>query len=137
VQRPFSSFPNGRAGVGLLLLRIVVAAFVISDVVQRVLDTPLHGFDIVGATLSTAAAVTTLIGLFTRASAAILAAAIASGLLPVHGPAQAVSTAPAAFGFANALILGLLGPGAFSVDAQLRGRREIVIARRAAAQNVR
>jgi hypothetical protein len=29
----------------------------------------------------------------------------------------------------NALILGLLGPGAFSVDAQLHGRREIVIAR--------
>lgn len=137
MQRPFSSFPNGRPGFGLLLLRIVLATSVIGDVVRRILDLPLHGFDIVSATLAAGSAVAILVGLFTPASAAVLAAAIAWCLLPIHGPAQAASTAPAALALADALVIGLIGPGAFSVDAQLRGRREIIIARRAAAQKTR
>jgi hypothetical protein len=128
VQRPFSSFPNGGPGAGLLLLRIVVAASVIGYVVPRALEMRVHGLDIAGATLSLAGAVTILVGLFTPASAAILAAAIAWGLLPIHGAGPAVSTAPAALALTDALVLGLLGPGAFSIDARLHGRREIIIA---------
>jgi uncharacterized membrane protein YphA (DoxX/SURF4 family) len=112
-----------------LLLRIVVAASVGGYVVRRALDMPLHGFDIVSATISIAGAVTILIGLFTPASAALLAAAIAWGLLPVHGLAPAVSTAPAALALTDVLVLGLLGPGAFSIDARLHGRREIIVTR--------
>jgi hypothetical protein len=98
VQRLFSSFPDGRAGAGLLILRITVAA---------------------GVVLQTESA----LALFVAAPlvAGFMTPAIAAGAAVIAMMADAPYVA------AIAIALALLGPGAFSVDARLFGRREIVI----------
>lgn len=101
MQRLFSSFPDGRPGAGLLILRITVAA---GMVVQT------------GSALALFVAVPLAAGFMTPAAAAV-AAAMA---LLYDAPSIA----------AIAVALALLGPGAFSVDARLFGRREIVIEER-------
>lgn len=99
MQRLFSSFPDGRAGAGLLILRITVAAGIL---VQT------------GSAMALVVAVPLVAGFMTPA-AAVVAAAIA---LLYDAPSVVAAVAVA---------LALLGPGAFSVDARLFGRREIVI----------
>lgn len=101
MQRLFSSFPDGRAGAGLLILRITVAAGV-------VLQTE--------SALALFAAAPLVAGFMTPAMALVAAViALMSG---------------ASYIAAIAFALALLGPGAFSVDARLFGRREIVIEER-------
>lgn len=98
MQRLFSSFPDGPPGAGLLILRITVAA-------GMLLQT--------GSAMALFVAAPLVAGFMTPAVAAV-AAVIA---LLYDAP----------FVAATALALALLGPGAFSVDARLFGRREIVI----------
>jgi hypothetical protein len=98
VQRLFSSFPDGRPGAGLLILRITVAA---------------------GLLLQTGSA-----------PALVVAAPLAAGFMTPAAAVVSVAIAllyDAPYVAAIAAALALLGPGAFSVDAKLFGRREIVI----------
>jgi uncharacterized membrane protein YphA (DoxX/SURF4 family) len=95
VQRLFSSFPDGRPGAGLLILRMAVAYGIAENVI------------------GIAVAPLLLLGFMTPAGA-IIAAAIAF----FYG---------SPFIATIAIALALLGPGAFSIDAKLFGRREIVI----------
>jgi len=95
MHRLFSSFPDGRPGAGLLILRIALA-YGMADQMIGIAVAPLL-----------------VLGFMTPAGA-VIAAAIA---LFFGSPSVA----------AIAIALALLGPGAFSVDAKLFGRREIVI----------
>lgn len=115
MQRLFSSFPAGRAGLGLLLLRLAAGVFLILR--------SRPGFD------GTWAAVA--IGSVAVVSAVLLAAGFLTPVAGVLGAAAALlGPGPASAGLAvDAAALVLLGPGAYSVDARLFGRREIVIAR--------
>lgn len=115
VQRLFSTFPTGRAGIGLLLLRLAAGVFLIMR------SRPF--FD------GTWAAVT--IGSIAVVSAVLLAAGFLTPVAGVLGVATALLGDGAAWaGLAvDAAALVLIGPGAYSVDARLFGRREIVIAR--------
>jgi putative oxidoreductase len=123
VQRLFSTFPEGWPGAGLLFLRAVA-----------VIPAVQHGI----AGLVTAPA---------PALAAHFAAACASALLlvgfwtPVAGVAMAMAEIVLAFwGFRDPWIhillaalgasLAMLGPGAWSVDARLFGRKRIHIPQR-------
>ena len=115
VQRLFSAFPTGQAGIGLLLLRLMSSVFLIMQ--------SRHAFDgtwpaislgavaIVSAVLLTAGFLTPIAGVLAMAAALL-------GDAPAWGGLAVVAAA-----------LALLGPGAYSVDARLFGRREIVIAR--------
>ena len=71
-----------------------------------------------------------LIGLLTPIVGAMIglgAIAIKLALLPACEPLLFDSRGSAAFGAAILTAIALLGPGAFSVDARLFGRREIII----------
>ena len=130
MQRLFTTFPGGAPGFGLLLLRLAVGARLADHGAACLFDARAgSGAWAVGG-LAAVAAVLLGLGLLTPLSGAV-AAAITTGLtlsvLPspsrdVFGPgaaALAAAVAPAA--------LALIGPGAFSVDAALFGRREITI----------
>jgi hypothetical protein len=58
---------------------------------------------------------------------ALSAAGVALALLPLCAPYLFDSRLGETFAIANLLAVLLLGPGAFSVDARLFGRREIII----------
>ena len=101
MQRLFSTFPDGRAGAGLLILRIAIAAAL---AIQT------------GSATALFVAVPLAIGFMTPAAA--LVAAVTALFHEAHTLA------------AISLALALLGPGAFSIDAKWFGRREIVIEER-------
>jgi uncharacterized membrane protein YphA (DoxX/SURF4 family) len=124
LQRFFSTFPGGLPGLGLLLLRLAIGAAIVARgwafLAERSPSTfateSLGLFAIlIGCAL--------LFGLFTPAASAI--AALGLGLL--GHPARDLATL---FLIVMAASSGLLGPGAFSLDARLFGRREIVVPRR-------
>ena len=103
MQRFFSSFPAGRAGAGLLLLRVAAAASLIIDA---------RSWPIAVSSLAVAVALLMLVGFVTPIAGSLAAAA------GVYGD-------PYLFVIAAAIVL--LGPGAFSIDARLFGRREIIV----------
>ena len=130
MQRLFSSFPSGRPGVGLLLLRATVGlALMVQGGACLTGGHPRSGAWAVGPLiLVTGAAL--LIGCLTPA-ASFLAGLISVGLafswLPPLIPDVFGGLPATIFLAAMAAALLLLGPGAFSLDAHWFGRREVVI----------
>ncbi len=113
MQRFFSSFPSGRPGIGLLLLRLGASVYLVQQS-RLFFDGSWPMFSI---------------GLLAIACAALLAAGL---LTPVAGAlgmlAVVFADGPSyAYLIVVAVAVVLLGPGAYSVDARLFGRREIVI----------
>ncbi len=106
-------FPTGAPGAGLMLLRISTAAALAAGV-PTLIPTFL---DFGVATLMVALAV----GAFTRA-AAVLSACMAMFVCLDAGGKPALVSALLSL---PALALALLGPGGYSVDALLFGRRVI------------
>ncbi len=122
VQRLFSMFPQGGPGVALLLLRISVAATFLINAANRprVSGTPLlfAGVLLVSASLA--------IGFLTPYLAVVTFVAAVASL--VVGPNS--SNFIFVFSIVDSLALALLGPGAYSLDARLFGRRVTVVPRR-------
>jgi hypothetical protein len=111
-------FPAGRAGVGLLLLRLsTVAALLIGT--QGEFGPTLHGYT---AMACWTLAVPLGIGLATVICAAAYLVVDVELLLTAVGP-HVRFIAVAALLSAS---LALLGPGAYSLDARLFGRRVVV-----------
>ena len=120
MQRLFSMFPPGAPGIGLLVLRISVAGTFVLITANQTGMSSIHPL-FIGALLSglclaigfltpyvsSVVCVYALVNLF-RASAHLDVLLLASLLL-------------------NSVALALLGPGAYSVDARLFGRRVVVV----------
>jgi uncharacterized membrane protein YphA (DoxX/SURF4 family) len=134
LQRLFSTFPHGRPGMGLLLLR---AAIGITGVVEGVLCLPT----VSGVSTSSYGQWLFCFVLILGGAALVIGclapvAALATGTCffltslgwvpePVGGLHEARLAGLRIV--VAAVSLALLGPGAFSLDAYLFGRREIVI----------
>jgi len=121
VQRLFSSFPSAWPGVGLLLLRLIGAGPVVVGGITALLAesaSPAPWLDIIGA----AGGSLLLMGLWTPLGGALQA--LAQGCLAFwNGGVDADSLICA--GIAASLVM--LGPGAWSVDARLYGRKRIEV----------
>jgi uncharacterized membrane protein YphA (DoxX/SURF4 family) len=108
-----SSYPGGAAALGLLLLRLSVAFPLLADMVRTA--TPL--WQLVGIGLLIA-------GLLCGFRARLLAAICCLAALT---QAAAGDSPDAIIRLLDTFALALLGPGAWSIDALLFGRKTIVV----------
>ena len=124
MQRLFSTFPDGWPGTGLVFLRAVAAIPPVQHGIAGLLAGPLPALVILQL-VATGAAALLLVGFWT----------------PVAGVLMAVAELSLAFSQSNDpwmhILLGvlgaslaMLGPGAWSVDARLFGRKRIQIPQR-------
>jgi hypothetical protein len=116
MQRLFTMFPDGVAGLGLLGVRLSVIATLILSVQL----TQTNSLLVMWATGILALLLG--VGLATPICASICCVVEACVLLGTHGAGPICVSASALV----ALSLALLGPGAYSIDARLFGRKIVV-----------
>jgi uncharacterized membrane protein YphA (DoxX/SURF4 family) len=130
LQRFFFAFPGGWPGIALLLLRVALALAVLGQgVLYLRLDNPTLAQSAVGLTAIVAGGLL-LTGFLTPVAGGAVglgALGIWLSLLPRVAPTLVDSIVPAGFGATILLAVVILGPGAFSADARVFGRREIII----------
>ena len=119
MQRLYSMFPAGGPGIGLLLLRASVAAGCFLDGTVQAADNFAREDLLLRAVLGVALGLGVLTPL-TALLSCVLAIIDVAGLGAVQAPVAWVTVV-------NAIALGLLGPGAYSIDARLFGRRVLVL----------
>lgn len=123
VQRLFSMFPEGGPGVALLLLRISVAGTLIVQawtypsvsIGVSIAQWVFPGIVVIALSLA--------IGFLTPVLSLLSCIAALLALFSSGGTATAVSIAS----ILDASALALLGPGAYSLDAKLFGRRVLTV----------
>jgi len=129
LQRLFFAFPGGWPGASLLLVRAVIGLAILVQGANYVRepDPPLVGWA-VGLSAIFAACLL-LIGFLTPLAGSFVvlgALGIWLSLIPACRPTLFDSRAAIVFGLTILWAIVTLGPGAFSVDARLFGRREII-----------
>ena len=119
MQRLFSTFASGWPGAGLLLLRLTVAAVLPYCAVAEFRVTP-HLPSIIPQTIAAVAGIFLLIGFGTPFAA--VAVAVCELWLSFFGDGFSLS---ALLLTAIATSLAMIGPGAWSLDARLFGRKHL------------
>jgi putative oxidoreductase len=121
VQRLFSSFANGWPGRGLLVQRLLVGAGLLYYALQCLSTSPIcrsAALQSIGA----AAGILLAAGLWTPLAGVLAAFVEVWVAVSVSGDA-AIPVGLAIL----ALTLAMIGPGAWSVDARLYGRKRIAL----------
>jgi uncharacterized membrane protein YphA (DoxX/SURF4 family) len=119
LQRLFSTFADGWPGAGILLLRVLAGGALINRGIAAISAGPQAGIvlQIVGA----AAGLLILGGLWTPVVAVL--AGMAEVMIAVTQPGpQSLAIMLAGLGIS----LAMIGPGAWSIDARLYGRKQIL-----------
>jgi putative oxidoreductase len=121
LQRLYSTFPSGRPGVGLLLLRLAAGGSLIAERISMVVPLPpspqweIH-------LMLVFVGVCICLGIWTPVMGAFEAAA--EVMITLSRPTQYQSHILIAV---LAIGLAMLGPGAWSIDALIFGRKRITI----------
>jgi uncharacterized membrane protein YphA (DoxX/SURF4 family) len=129
LQRLFSTFPRGGPGVGLLLLRICFVIALISLAPTSISETSSQTIGIVQFGIAAFAGLFLVVGLWTPVMGVVAALDEMWMAVTLDAPGQGgmwVHTVLAVLGVSVAM----LGPGAWSIDARLFGRRRFDIDRR-------
>lgn len=115
MQRLFSTFAHGWPGTGLFVQRVVIAATLVHQAITH-LGQPAPAPQITAA----GAGLLLLVGLWTPVAGVIVALSeLAIGLAHQCDPWVCVFLATLG------LTLSLIGPGAWSIDARLFGRKQV------------
>jgi uncharacterized membrane protein YphA (DoxX/SURF4 family) len=133
-----SMFPDGSPGAGLLLLRAAGGAVLITQGVASIGDKNESGFlALVVVSVMCIVGLLLLIGFLTRMAALVAAVIGVNSVLawfPKVNAAPLVTPTTALLFALIAIAVICLGPGAYSLDARLFGRREIIIPARSAKE---
>jgi putative oxidoreductase len=121
LQRLFSMFPNGWPGRGLLLLRIVAGILPIYDGIARLMGAAPHESAALQL-IAASAGVFLLAGFWTPIAGALLA--VTDIWIALSGTAHLRSSILLA---TMGAAIAVLGPGAWSIDALLFGRKRLDI----------
>ena len=121
LQRLFSMFPRGWPGSGLLLLRLVVGILLLHDGIAALMGTP-HALSVWLQVIAAGGGVFLLAGLWTPV-AGVLLAVTELGIV-LTGTDQLRNTILLA---TMGIVLAILGPGVWSIDARLFGRKRLDI----------
>ena len=128
LQRLFSSFPSGWPGLGLLLFRFCLGITLIYLGSAGLSEQPSEPFAVARNLFASAGGIFLLAGLWTPAAGVLIALDevwIALSLFPAHQPEMWLHIRLAIF----AVSVAMLGPGAWSIDARLFGRKRFDIDR--------
>jgi hypothetical protein len=131
VSRFFSSFPAGQPGVGLLLLRAVLAFRLATEGITLWNTCGYTALFVLALLLC---ALLVMVGFLTPfvpiAVCLIVLGAVSYRMVVVNDATAIDHWETRVFELATALSLALIGPGSYSIDAFLFGRHEIVFGRR-------
>ena len=131
LQRLFSTFPGGCPGIGLLLLRATTGIVLLLAGLSTLTRSDAAILSMGTFTLiAVTSGLSLLLGFFTPVGGVlgIVSCVVAAFLVvPVDAFDSPQVRLAAVLVAVMAASLGLLGPGAFSIDSRLFGRREIVI----------
>ncbi len=137
MRRIFSTFPGDGPGLGLLVLRAAIGFTLVSQGILYLSDshTPSLAMWAV-ALLMVASGALALIGYMTPLAVFVGGLISVASLLPwfpAPAPNLFVTRLAAILTAAIGIAIVCLGPGAFSLDARLFGRREIIIPKRSSS----
>lgn len=128
----YSGFPGRTPGTGLLLLRLSVGTILLAHAVPRLADVRDPGPAVVAfCLLALSIGASLVIGFATRI-AAIMAAILVASLAILSMSTSLLGFQGSPFDLnviVVAIAIACLGPGAFSLDAALFGRRKVIIPR--------
>jgi putative oxidoreductase len=119
LQRLFSTFADGWPGAGLLLQRILVGGALIDCAISSLTDA-LRFQIAVPELLSAAAGALIIAGLWTPVTGIVVS--VVQGWIAFSRPNGALMAIVLAV---LGLSLAMIGPGAWSIDARLFGRKQI------------
>ena len=123
MQRLFSGFANGLPGIGLLLLRLLTGAALIHFGIANLREAPPLATAVLQI-IGIGSGIFLLIGLWTPVAgtlAAIVKLWIALSRFLSHSGDAWIAIIQAVLG----AVLAMVGPGAWSIDARLFGRKRI------------
>jgi uncharacterized membrane protein YphA (DoxX/SURF4 family) len=130
LQRLFSTFPDNWPGIALLLLRAAIGVTAVGQGAIYLSHAGGWTFELLSCSaMLLAGGFCLLIGFLTPLVAALIGIAVlvSAVSLPLRGGYLFNNKLATVEIIVMAVAIGLLGPGAFSMDARLFGRREIVI----------
>ena len=128
LQRLFSTFPSGQPGLGLLLLRLGVSFRLISFAIAGLIGQPAEAGTLVQSLIAGAGSLFLIAGLWTPVVGTLIALDEAWIALAHDSPRQE-HTWIHVFLAILAVSIAMLGPGAWSIDARLFGRKRFDIDR--------
>ena len=127
VRRLFPAFPDGCPGLGLLLLRVAVGVIAITQGAVHLADaSSVTLASSITSCLTIASGAAVLVGFFTPCTGGVLALTGVLLWFQVRPEGRLLDRTSALLIVIDAAAIAFLGPGAFSVDARLFGRREIL-----------
>jgi uncharacterized membrane protein YphA (DoxX/SURF4 family) len=128
LQKLFSTFPEGWPGIGLVLMRLTIAFSAFVQGANKLIESHAQIFACAIGSLEILVGAALMIGFLTPVAGACASlcnlANSVSWFLTSGGKGDAIVSI---YLVVICIAITLLGPGAFSLDGRLFGRREIII----------